>query len=62
MTDEQDKAQLLIDRASRVMSYLEIDLCERVARGETHLLDEWTSKEDRRFFEWCLTNFAEYLK
>lgn len=62
MTEEQDKAQQLLDKARRTMSGSEIDLCERVARGETHLLDEWTSKEDRRFFEWCLTNFAEYLR
>ena len=44
------------------MSRTEADLCERVVRGETHLLGEWTSKEDRRLFTWCETNFAEYLK
>ena len=62
MTDEQDKAKLLIDRASRVMSYLEMDLCQRVLDGETHLLGEWTSKEDRREFAGLETNYAEYLK
>jgi len=62
MTDDLDTAQLLLDRASRVMSFTEIDLCERVIRGETHLLGEWTSKDDRRLWTWCETNFAEYLK
>ena len=62
MTDEQDKAKLFIDRASRVMSYLEMDLCQRVLDGETHLLGEWTSKEDRREFAGLETNYAEYLK
>lgn len=62
MTDEQDKAQLLIDRARRVMSYLEMDLCQRIIDGDTHLLGEWTSKEDRREFAGMETNYAEYLK
>jgi hypothetical protein len=61
MTD-QEKAQLLIDRASRVMSAMERDLCERITRVDTHLLGEWTTKEDRRLWTWCETNFAQYLK
>ena len=59
---EQEKAQLLLDQAARVMTLTEADFLRRVIDGETHLMDEWTTKEDRRFFEWCLTNFAEYLK
>ena len=62
MTDEQDKAQRLLDRASRTMSPKEADLCERITRGDTHLLGEWTSTEDRRLWTWCETNFAEYLR
>ena len=62
MNEEQDKAQLMLDRARRTMTSTEIDLCERVIRGETHLLGEWTSKNDRRLWTWCETNFAEYLK
>ena len=62
MTDEQDKAQRLLDKARRTMSGTEIDLCERITRGDTHLLGEWTSKDDRRLWTWCETNFAEYLK
>ena len=61
MTDEQDKAQLLIDRARRVMSYLEMEFCQRVVDGETHLLDQWTSKEDLREFVRLETTYAEYL-
>ena len=61
MTD-QEKAQLLIDRASRVMTATERDLCERITRGDTHLLGEWTTKEDRRMWTWCETNFAQYFK
>jgi hypothetical protein len=61
MTD-QEKAQLLIDRASRVMTATERDLCERITSGDAHLLGEWTTKEDRRLWTWCETNFAEYLK
>lgn len=60
MTD-QEKAQLMIDRAFRVMTSTERDLCERIIRGDTHLLDEWTTKEDRRLWTWCETNFAQYL-
>ena len=59
---DQEKAQRMLDRASRTMSRTEADLCERVVRGETHLLGEWVSKEDRRLFTWCETNFAEYLR
>ncbi len=62
MTDESDKAKLLLDRASRVMSRTEIDLCERIIDGSTHLLGEWIAKEDRRLWTWCETNFAEYLR
>ena len=62
MTDDLDTAQLLLDRASRVMSFTEIDLCERVMDGSTHLLGEWVNTEDRRLWTWCETNFAEYLK
>ena len=58
----QEKAQRLLDKASRVMTLTESDFLRRVVNGETHLVGEWTSKEDRRFFDWCLTNFAEYLK
>jgi hypothetical protein len=61
MTD-QEKAQRMLDKASRTMSRTEADLCERVVRGETHLLGEWTSKDDRRLWTWCETNFALYLK
>ena len=61
MTDEQDKAQLLKERASRKMSYLEMDLCQRIIDGDTHLLGEWTSNEDRREFAGMETNYAEYL-
>ena len=61
MTD-QEKAQRLLDQASRVMTLTEADFLRRVINGETHLMGEWLAKEDRRFFEWCLTNFAEYLR
>jgi hypothetical protein len=44
------------------MTATERDLCERITRGDTHLLGEWTTKEDRRLWTWCETNFAEYLK
>lgn len=60
--NDQEKAQRLLDTANRVMSRTEADFLRRVVNGETHLMGEWTTKEDRRFFEWCLTNFAEYLK
>ena len=60
--NEQEKAQRLLDKASRVMTLTEADFLRRVVNGETHLMGEWTTKKDRRFFEWCLTNFAEYLK
>ena len=59
---DQEKAQRMLDRASRTMSRTEADLCERVVRGETHLLGEWVATEDRRLWTWCETNFAEYLK
>ena len=61
MTD-QEKAQRLLDQAARVMTFTEADFLRRVINGETLLMGEWTTKEDRRFFEWCLTNFAEYLR
>lgn len=58
---EQEKAQRLLDKAARVMTLTEADFLRRVVNGETHLMGEWTTKEDGRFFEWCLTNFAQYL-
>ena len=61
MTD-QEKAQRLLDKAARVMTLTEADFLRRVVNGETHnIVGDWKTKEDRRFFEWCLTNFAEYL-
>lgn len=61
----QDQARLLLDRARRVMSGKEIEICEAVASGEQVKTTESTEGPSApyRSNEWerIATEFAAYL-
>lgn len=68
----QDQARLLLDRARRVMSGKEIEICEAVASGENPITSIESIPSDDgvkpgyiyRSNEWerITTEFAQYLK